>query len=250
MRFQQLSQKEAPAFLSAYVVSDLHMFCRRSQWRDHLPAMHSVAASADLFVFNGDTVDFKWTNLRGTRETVDKAIAFLQDFAERYPNCQFHVNLGNHDHMQPFMDALDVLSAKVVNLTWHPYYLRVGNTVFIHGDAANRKMDQFGLQRYRAGWQRHKNKKQGPFKNSVYDAAFQARAHVAVSRVLFTPKRTMKRLNAYLEDIGHGREDGVERVYFGHTHVPVAGRQYRGLIFHNGGAPMKGIPFTLLKAVV
>ena len=235
---------------SVCVVSDLHMYCRRSQWREHLPSMHAAAAASDLFVFNGDTVDFKWTALSDTAETVKRAIDFLRGFVSRHQHCQFHVNLGNHDHIQPFMDALELLARQTPNLTWHPYYLRVGKSLFLHGDVANRKMSHYDLQRYRAGWLEKKNKKQGLLKNRMYDAAFRAGAHIAVSRLAFPPKRTMKRLDAYLDDIGHTMESGVERVYFGHTHVPVSGASYRGVTYHNGGAPMKGIPFRLLMAQV
>jgi UDP-2,3-diacylglucosamine hydrolase len=212
--------------------------------------MHAAAAASDLFVFNGDTVDFKWTALPDTAETVKRAIDFLRNFVGRHSPCQCHVYLGNHDHIQPFMDALEALSARTPNLTWHPYYLRVGKSLFLHGDAANRKMSHYDLQRYLARWLEHRNKKQGKLKNRVYDAAFRANAHIAVSRLVFTPKRTMKRLDAYLDDIGQSTESGVEKVYFGHTHVPVQGTSYRGVTYHNGGAPMKGIPFRLLMARV
>ncbi len=230
------------------VVSDLHMFCKRSHWEDHLQDMDAAAASADLFVFNGDTVDFKWTTLSGVEETVEAAIAFLGDMAGRFPECRFHVNLGNHDHVQKFIDALVELARKTENLTWHPYYLRVGNTLFIHGDMATRKMNQAQLEVYRSSWLHHK--KQGRMKNRVYDAAFKAGAHVAVSRLAHPPKRTLKRVHAYIHDIGHGKPEGVENVYFGHTHVAVDGAHYRGVTFHNGGAPMRGMNFTLLTLKV
>lgn len=232
----------------AFVISDLHMFCRRSDWLKHLPALYEAAASADLFVFNGDTFDFKWSDLSSLEETVDKAIGFLRTFAQLHPQCRVHVNLGNHDHNQPFMEALAALSREMQNFTWHPYYLRVGKTVFLHGDAATYKMTHARLERYRNRWRRHR--KQGQIKNRAYDAAFRANAHVAVSRLVFSRKRTARFLAAYLDDIGQGAEDGVERVYYGHTHVPVAGYSYRGLTFHNGGAALAGMDFELVRAAV
>ena len=120
----------------AYVVSDLHMFCRRSDWHHFLPEMHQAAEQADLFVFNGDTFDFKWSTT-DVSETVKLAEAFLENFCKKHPHCQFHVNLGNHDHVPELMEALEALSKRLKNLTWHPYYLRVGNSVFLHGDVAN-----------------------------------------------------------------------------------------------------------------
>lgn len=231
---------------SAYVVSDLHMFCKRSQWERHIPKIHDAAKEAELFVFNGDSVDFKWTSLPGIPETITAAAQFFDDLCQQYPECHFHVNLGNHDFVTDFIHALEELSERTPNFSWHPYYLRVGSTLFLHGDVANRKMNHRQLQRYRATWCQHK--KQGSFKNRLWDAAFRAKAHLAISRLAFPPRRTVKRVSSYLYDIGHTREHGVKSVYFGHTHQPVYGHHYKGVTFHNGGAPMPGINFALLKA--
>ena len=231
---------------SAYVVSDLHMFCKRSQWEQHIPNIHKAAAEAELFVFNGDSVDFKWTSLPSITETIEAATAFFDDLSTRYPDCHFHVNLGNHDFVAGFIRALDAISQFKVNFSWHPYYLRVGSTLFLHGDVANRKMNHHQLQRYRATWRHHK--KQGNLKNRLWDAAFRAKAHLAISRLAFPQERTLKRVHSYLHDIGHTHDHGVRAVYFGHTHQPVDGRQYDGVTYHNGGAPMPGINFALLKA--
>jgi UDP-2,3-diacylglucosamine hydrolase len=224
------------------------MFCKRSHWEEHLEAIEEAAADADIFVFNGDTFDFKWTTLSSVEATVEAAVAYLEDFAHRHPGCRVHVNLGNHDHVQPFIDALAALARRTENLTWHPYYLRVGNTLFIHGDVATRKMNQAQLEAYRSNWLHHK--KQGKIKNRFYDAAFRARAHVAISRLAHPPRRTLQRVHSYIHDIGHGEPEGVENVYFGHTHVAVNGARYGGVTFHNGGAPMRGMDFSLLTLQV
>lgn len=231
---------------TAYVVSDLHMYCKRSHWEKHIEGLYEAAREADLFVFNGDTIDFKWSMLPTIEATVERGVEFLADFATRHPECRIHVNLGNHDHIPPFIAGLKGLDAEIDNFTWHPYFLRVRDTVFLHGDVANWKMRHDHLERYRSSWMHHKQ--QGIFKNRIYDAAFRAKAHIAVSRLAFLPhRRTTSRVSAYLEDIGHTRESGVERVYFGHTHVAVPGYHYRGVTYHNGGAPMDGMEFNLLK---
>lgn len=233
---------------SAYVVSDLHMFCRRSQCRHLLDTIHEVAKAADLFVFNGDTFDFKWTMLDSVEETVQKATEFLRELTTRCPNCHFHVNLGNHDHTRKFIESLDTLARVTPNLTWHPYYLRVGSTLFLHGDVAIRKMSHDELERYRARWLRHK--KRGRLRNRMYDALLRTGAHITVSRLAYPRRWTARRVSAYLEDIGHGASDGVEHVYFGHTHVRMSAYHYHGLTFHNGGAALKGMQCVLLKAKI
>jgi UDP-2,3-diacylglucosamine hydrolase len=57
----------------------------------------------------------------------------------------------------------------------------------------------------------------------------------------------LKRVHEYIHDIGHGTPHGVDTVYFGHTHVAVDAEYYRGVTFHNGGAPMRGMEFSLLR---
>ena len=224
------------------------MFCRRSHWSEHMPVIERAAAECDRFVFNGDTFDFKWSELKTEEATVQAAIGFLRDFARRHPDTQIHVNLGNHDHHYQFMRALDTLCEHTGNLSWHPYYLRVGNAVFLHGDVAMRRMTQPQLERYRSRWLHER--RQGGLKRKVYDALFNARAHVAVSHVAFPGRLTVRRVHDYLDEIGHGPASGVEQVYFGHTHVPVRGRQYQGVRYHNGGAPMRHMDFTVLRANV
>ena len=53
------------------------------------------------------------------------------------------------------------------------------------------------------------------------------------------PKRIVaRRILSYLRDIGQGPESGIQHVYFGHTHRAVNGYVHRGVVFHNGGAPI------------
>lgn len=233
---------------SAYVVSDLHMFCQRSLGHTLLDTIDDVARNADLFVFNGDTFDFKWTVLGSVEETVDRAVEFLGGLARRRPNCHFHVNLGNHDRSRGFVERLDVLARKTPNLTWHPYYLRVGSTLFLHGDVAMWKLSQLGFEPYRA--RRRQHKKRGRFRNRMYDALVRTGAHVTVSRLANPSRWTARKMAAYLEDIGHGPEEGVEQVYFGHTHVAMSNYCYRGITYHNTGAAFKGMRCVLLKAKI
>lgn len=230
------------------VVSDLHVFCSRSRWREHLHALHAAATSADMIVLNGDTFDFKWSHHATEEAAVAEAIRFLDDLTAKYDRCRFHVNLGNHDHYAPYLEALAALAKTRPNLTWDPYLLRVGNVVFLHGDVATGAADPDRLAAYRAKWL-HK-KRPNALMNRVYDAAFLLRAHIALSRLFYPAGRTMRRLHAYLAAVGHGPDTGLEHVYFGHTHVPLRARRYRGLTFHNGGAPLRHVRFSVLRTCV
>jgi len=230
------------------VVSDLHIFCGRSRWREHLDAVHDAAASADMVVLNGDIFDFKWSRHATETAAVAEAIRLLDEWTARHGRCRFHVNLGNHDHFAPYLEALNALAKTRPNLTWDAYFLRVGKVLFLHGDAAAGAISPDALAAYRARWL-HK-KRPHALMGRAYDAAFLCRAHLALSRLFFPRGRTLRRLYAYLAAAGHGPGTGLEQVYFGHTHVPLRGRQYRGVTFHNGGALLRHVRFSVLRVRV
>lgn len=233
---------------SVSTVSDLHIFSRRSQADLHMDAIHDALDNSDRFVLNGDTFDFRWTTLDTIEETVDAAIEWLDKFASRAPHSDVHFVLGNHDHNQAFMDALETFAETTPNFSWHPYYVKFGDTLFMHGDPANKKMSAADLQRYREGWLH--DRKKGEMLNKVYDVAFRYGAHKRVSRVAFPKKKVLDRLIHYLDDIGHGPDSDTETVYFGHTHLALSDHIHKGLRFRNGGAPMPGLEFNILNGIV
>lgn len=231
--------------LRAYVVSDLHLYSKRSQGVAHLNVIYEAAENADVFVFNGDIFDFRWTTLHSIPETVRRSIAWLEDVANRFPECDFHFVLGNHDNEQLFIDALDRLARDTPNLSWHPFYLRLGNCIFLHGDVSERKMSPAELARSRAKWRT--SRKRGQMSNLMYDAVVYARLHKAIARLMYPRKRVARRVCAYLDHIGNGVIEDLEHVYFGHTHLAMADYEYRGLLFHNNGAPLRGMDFGIIE---
>ena len=63
------------------------------------------------------------------------------------------------------------------------------------------------------------------------------------------PRRgAARRLLGYLKEKGQGGETGVQNVYFGHTHRAVHDYGLDGVKFHNGGAPIHGVPFRIVQA--
>lgn len=227
-------------------VSDLHLFCRRSQADRYLHTILEAAAESDVFVLNGDIFDFRWSTLISPEQTVASAIAWLAALVEAAPHCAFHYVLGNHDHYGIFMEALEVFAEEHDNFAWSPYYLRLGSALFLHGDVTIRKMTAADLEQYRAGWLEDANR--GPVANAVYDVAFKIGVHKAVHHFAFPLSSVLDRLHHYVEDIGHGASGGVETVYFGHTHLAMPHYRHNGLIFRNGGAPMPGLAFHVLTA--
>lgn len=227
------------------VVSDLHLYCRRSRWQALLGEVDAAATRARVFVFNGDTLDFKWTQLGSAAATVEAGTAYLTGFLERHAHCRIHLNLGNHDHHALFMDALERIAATYPHFSWDPFLFRHANLVCLHGDAAHFGPRQQHLERYRASWL--EKQPAGEALNRLHDWGFHARIQHILPAVVFPEAKTLSRLSAYLEATACSAADGVDTVCYGHAHRPVAGVLYRGQRFHNGGAAMRGLPFRVLE---
>ena len=226
-------------------VSDLHLFSGRSLAPRHEAALHAAAAKSRVFVLGGDIFDFRWSTLGSSDVTVPAAIRWLDDLVASHPRCDFHFVLGNHDCNRRFVAALETYSTTRPNLLAHPYYFRLGSSIFLHGDAADRPaMGPELLQRRRQHWARDEHR--GKIRHALYDLAIQAHLHRVVGRVAHPKRRVAQRLAGYLTRIGHGPGTGLSDVYFGHTHQALASYRHAGLRFHNCGAPLPGLAFRIV----
>lgn len=229
-------------------VSDLHMFCRRSRAESYFGEIERAIQESDIFVFNGDIFDFRWSTLEGVLSTVSVSIEWLCAMVSVAPDCQFYYILGNHDNVQVFMDALDELCESLPNLERYSHYLKLGTHLFLHGDVTNEKMTASDLADYRRGWLHEEQR--GALMNGIYDVAFGLGIHRLLNRWAFPTDQIISRLQYYLEDIGEGSGSDTEHVFFGHTHVVVEGVERDGQRFTNGGAPMRAIRFRVLRTEV
>lgn len=230
-----------------FFTSDLHLFARRSLADEHLHAILAAAARADVFVLGGDIFDFRWSTLGSTEATVDAAIGWLDVLMAHAPRCRFQYVLGNHDHHDVFVERLAAWSESAPNFGWDPFYVRLGNSVFLHGDVADRKRNVRRLAEVRDRKQHRRQK--GDLENRLYDLAIAANMHAVTGQLKNRRRKVARRIADYLGTVGHGPNSGVRNVYFGHTHRPMSGYRYGGLVFHNGGAPIKGLKFRILEAV-
>jgi UDP-2,3-diacylglucosamine hydrolase len=230
-----------------YFVSDLHLFARRSEAHHYLEEISRTAAQAAEFILGGDIFDFRWATHATLGQAIGEAVFWLEELAYDCPCCQFHFLLGNHDYHQGLIDRLDDLSERLGNFVWHQFYYRQGANIFIHGDVAERRTTAAMLAGQRARWLHRR--KRGPPLLRLYDLAISARLHRPWPYVVYRRKTVAKRILAYLEDLRQGPKQGVRHVYFGHIHRPMAGYRYGGLIFHNGGASIRGTKFRILEVV-
>lgn len=227
-----------------HVISDLHMFSRRSRVADHLGEIRDKARSSRTLVLAGDIVDFKWSELGSVEATAGATADWLEELLGH--GCDIHYLLGNHDHHPALVERLKGLAGGHQGFSWHPFHLRLGNAVFLHGDAANVRMNVERLAAYRKRFGGHGQR--GMAMNRLYDAAVAARIHVLGARLLYPHRTVLRRLFKYLDEIQCGPAQGVRHVYYGHTHRAMADVEYGGLRFHNCGAPMPGMQFRIVKA--
>jgi len=233
----------------SYFVSDLHLFSRRSLAPRHVVALHEAAAKAETYVLGGDIFDFRWSTFSTSEETVRQAVRWLDDLVASHPRCQFHFVQGNHDCNRRFVSALESYCTTRPNLTLHPYFLRLGKSVFLHGDAADHPaMCASRLSKRRERWGRDESRSR--VRHVLYDLAVTARLHRLAGQVRHPRRRAVHRILGYLERVQQGPQQGVEHVYYGHTHDAVERFRYGGVTFHNPGSPMPGLDFRIIETEV
>lgn len=231
-----------PPMDHGYVISDLHLFAKRSEGDDHFHAMRSAAEKADFFVLNGDIFDFRWTTLATAEETVHAAMDWLRAFAGDHPNCRIFYVLGNHDSWEPFTDHLDELARQLPNFQWFPSHVRIGTSLFLHGDLP---LGRKRLRPFRRTLLPN-HRLRGQFLRAVYDALVAIGAHRWPGR-WFWRRRCAKRLLRALRRDRNGLGEEITDIYFGHTHNVFADYHFGDVTFHNTGSAIRGLEGNLLR---
>jgi UDP-2,3-diacylglucosamine hydrolase len=231
-----------------YFVSDLHLFSKRTLAEQHWGDLEAAAQRARTFILGGDIFDFRWSTHANSTATVAAAVQWLENFVSLNADCTYHFVLGNHDYNRRFIHALDELAHRRANLQWHRYYLRLGHSIFLHGDVADRpRSSTSSLLMQRQRWLHDESR--GQIANWLYDMAIQAKLH-HVAKIVNRRQRVADRIASYLLNIGHSPESGLRHVYFGHTHCALTHYPHGGLLFHNGGAPMPGLEFRIVPVEI
>ena len=224
------------------VMSDLHLFARRSRGSARLESIRNRLGNAEVLVLNGDTFDFRWSTVGNQSETVSAAIQWLRDLAEQIPNCRIHFIVGNHDCMVSFQEELARLATSLPRFLWHEHLLRLGPVLFVHGDCAHRRMDHLGLRRFRESWQRDRRRSQ------TLALAYEFIDRLGITQLghvwHFPRQQTIERLAFYLDDFCPGWRETTSDCYFGHTHLPFVDYECDGIRFHNTGSAIHNQEFN------
>ncbi len=174
-----------------YFVSDLHLFANRSNAHRYLEQIAQAASRAETFVLGGDIFDFRWARLPPLR-AVELAIRWLEELTADCPACHFHLVLGNHDYHQVLIDRLVRLEKQTANLSWHRFYVRLGDSIFLHGDVADRRMDARKLAEARELWL--DRRRRGPFLSKMYDVVVLTRLHKPAAHLVYARRIVVRRI--------------------------------------------------------
>jgi UDP-2,3-diacylglucosamine hydrolase len=227
------------------VISDLHLFAKRSQGLQLTDTIGHALGDVDTLVLNGDVVDFRWTTLATVDDTAKRAADWLMALRRRAPQCRIHVLLGNHDHHRLWIARLDAMQAEDSDLCWHAYHLKLDRTLFLHGDCANRRMDATELAQRR---QRVLNERRlSPVLGTLYNSVHRLGITTLIHKVYFKRPQVADRILHYAADASASLLDGVEDIYFGHTHRPFENFVHAGRRFHNTGSALSTANFRMLR---
>lgn len=222
-----------------FVVSDLHLFTKRSHASSLQRHLDAAMDWADFVVLNGDIFDFKWSVLPTVEDTIQASLDWLERLARVDPSAELHYLLGNHDALEPFVDRLPALADRVPNFHWHPTHLRLGSAFFTHGDL--RPASTVAGDPIRKIERRVVQKRE--LMHDSYNYIVALKVHHVV-RVTHGRKQSVRKMLRLLATLDPALLEGVTDVYFGHTHVPFSDHREGGYRFHNTGSAIRGLPFN------
>ena len=235
---------QPPATRRGLVVSDLHLLSRRSEGETLFEGLASQLDAVDTLVLNGDTFDFRWSSLPSEAAGIDTAIRWIEALAHRHPSLEIRYLLGNHDCLAVFHRELEQLVRSVETLLCHELHLELGDNLFLHGDCANRRMDASGLEKARRPW--INDRQRGRLAATAYDLSDSLGLSRRVHDLYFPQHRTVRRIAHHLDHVLPDWHRRLSRCFFGHTHRPFHGYEWRGVRFSNTGSAIPGMGFQPL----
>lgn len=217
------------------------MFTERSVASVYQDAIYKAAGEADFFVLNGDVFDFRWTTLASAEQTARVAVEWIETLARSAPSCRFFYIMGNHDGLEFFASHLSATTDKIENFEWHPSHLRIGSSLFLHGDLPLSVGRSDAFERTLRPIER----KKGKIPNILYRLLIASRIHRLTAH-FHSAGRCAKRLHRAMAEDTTGLAEGISDVYFGHIHHSFTDFKYNDVTFHNTGSAIRHLECNLL----
>jgi UDP-2,3-diacylglucosamine hydrolase len=230
------------------VVSDLHLFSRRSDGEQLWDRIDDVRGDAEILVLNGDTFDFRWSQFPDESMATTAALEWVERVTRDGGWKCVHYILGNHDCLCEFVEGLRELASELETLACHELHLQMGRCLFLHGDCTNRRMSLDELLSYRAGWS--KDRPRGALSKTLYDGVDALGISKMFHQLYFPKGPTVSRLAYHLSLVYPGWRRKLDHCYFGHTHQPFSGHEHDGVMFHNTGSGIRSMGFQPLHFTV
>ena len=241
MPFRRLTKKIHVDMKSACFVSDLHLLSPRSMAEKWMSSIEAACRSSELIILGGDIFDFRWATLGGHLATLRAGRWWLHELLRKNPDSKIVYLLGNHDS-HPDMEALlaDV-AVKSGRFEWYSESYQIGDCLFCHGDV----LDAGGRGRL-ADYRRkfHHERPASRAAHGAYEVAVAMRLHRTIPTLFHRPRATCVRLSELLNLTPYAEHSTVQRVFFGHTHIPIYELPIGSLQFFNPGAALRHLNFA------
>ncbi|MCB1591879.1 MAG: hypothetical protein KDI90_05450 [Alphaproteobacteria bacterium] len=222
------------------VISDLHLFARRTDTERITKTLLALPEDIGTLVLNGDILDFRWSLYHSETDTIAAGVGWIEELMIERPGLSLCYIMGNHDCSVAWGEALEGLRSE--RFSWSPTHIRLGSNLFLHGDLIGRGKNPF----YRALKDTHKRFATIAALDHAYDMLTHMRVHTGAS-LLHGPKLSAPRIEKALRRHEPDIFEGLEDIYFGHTHTAYSDHTYKGVRFHNTGAAIRHVPLQALR---
>lgn len=228
--------------LKGVFVSDLHVFSGRSVGESLPNQLPKAFPDANLLVLGGDIFDFKWSHL-GETGTLVAAERWLLSVLEEWQGKVMFL-AGNHDCLPKFLDVMQNVAHRCDRFSWHDHHVQLGDALFLHGDVLDAGSHVSMLADYR--YKFHPTCNQTTLSRRAYSAIVAMRLHRMAPKLRHRQLQTCQKLYNFLPQLVETPKQ-VRRVFYGHTHVSMAGCEFQGVQFFNPGAAVRHIAFRPIQ---
>ena len=226
------------------VISDLHLFSPRSNAEAQLRRIKRHLERIDTLVLNGDTFDFRWSMYPNEKLSIRAALVWLERLAVMFAGRRVHYIFGNHDGLGSFRTEIEAFVRDSTVVKLHELNLRLGRSLFFHGDCAIPAMTSLRLAAYRDAWSR--DRPCGPVSSGLYAIAASTGAGKLLHQYYFPRRATIRRVSRYLDEVLPAWRQETVDCFFGHTHLPFRNHYDGDVRFHNTGSAIRGMGFQPL----